>query len=263
MPPGKYWRMNPPLWCNHQFPKRSHHYLVLDSGLASRFSNIWHKLSKAPSVLSTWIVKEPMTFRYTPCFLVWSLAACQRPPTPSESQMEQSINASPATDTPVAREVPTTNSSKNADTADAKLEAAPRQTADGKLSFESTDQGVRVTGKLHAAPGPHGFHVHEIGDCSDIPGNSMGEHFSPDGHAHALPAEADHRHLGDLGNVVMDASGTAQVDLVIAGANLKDGDPHSIVGKAVVVHAKEDTGKTSQPAGDSGDPIACGVIKSS
>ena len=204
-----------------------------------------------------------MTFRYTSCFLALCLAACERPPTASNDQIEQAITVPPPTDTPAAREVPTASSPSNEASAAAKMEAAPGQTVDGKLSFESTAQGVRVTGKLHAAPGPHGFHVHEIGDCSDIPGKSMGEHFSPDGHAHALPAEADHRHLGDLGNVVMDANGTAQVDLVIVGANLKEGDPHSISGKAVVVHAREDTGKTSQPAGDSGDPIACGIIKSS
>lgn len=203
--------------------------------------------------------------RYLCCLTALYLVACDRPSTPGETQQNDkpTMNTPAATDTPVARELPEAERPQTVGSAEAKMGAAPGQTVKGALSFEQNAQGVRVTGQLNANPGPHGFHVHEKGNCSDIPGKSMGDHFAPDGHAHALPAEGSDRHLGDLGNIVMDANSTAHVDFVIVGANLKQGDAHSLLGKSVVLHAGEDSGKAHQPAGDSGVPIACGVIEAS
>ena len=205
-----------------------------------------------------------MITRYL-CLTTLYLVACDRPPAPAETQHNDqlTINTPQATDTPEAREIPQVEPPKAVDSAEAKIAAAPGQTVKGALTFEQNAEGVHVTGQLSANPGPHGFHVHEKGNCSDIPGKSMGSHFAPDGHDHALPAEGSDRHLGDLGNVVMDANSTAQVDFVIVGANLKQGDAHSLLGKAVVLHAGADSGKAHQPAGDSGVPIACGVIEAS
>jgi Cu-Zn family superoxide dismutase len=71
---------------------------------------------------------------------------------------------------------------------------------------------------------------------------------------------AEVRHLGDLPNVQADASGMASISTTIAGATLHDGGAHDLIGKALIVHAKRDDYAT-QPSGDSGDRIACGVIR--
>ena len=68
------------------------------------------------------------------------------------------------------------------------------------------------------------------------------------------------RHLGDIPNVEANAEGNATVSATIGGATLRDGGPNDLVGKAVIVHAKRDD-YTTQPSGDSGDRIACGVVK--
>ena len=115
-------------------------------------------------------------------------------------------------------------------------------------------KSVEIT---HAPPGTKGIHIHQTADCSDIPNKSMGEHFSPEGRQHGLPTAPEH-HLGDLGNIEIDADGTGVLEMTIARANLKPGDPLSFVGKAIVVHAKEDVG--TPPSGDSGTPIACAPI---
>jgi superoxide dismutase, Cu-Zn family len=108
-----------------------------------------------------------------------------------------------------------------------------------------------------AQPGRRGVHVHERGDCSDIPGKSMGSHFAPQGHEHALPGTPQ-RHLGDLGNIEVTGDGNGILQIKIDNATLDDG-PNSFVGKALVIHEKEDVG--TGPSGDSGSPIACAIIK--
>jgi Cu-Zn family superoxide dismutase len=109
-----------------------------------------------------------------------------------------------------------------------------------------------------------GVHIHEKGDCSDIAGKSMGSHFAPEGDKHALPSEEaeDVRHLGDLGNLEVGQDGKGRLEATIAGATLKSGDRMSFLGKALVVHSGQDSGKARQPAGASGTPMGCGVIES-
>jgi superoxide dismutase, Cu-Zn family len=99
--------------------------------------------------------------------------------------------------------------------------------------------------------GPHGFHVHEGTDCM-APGDHLNPQNSPHGPANAA---AGARHIGDLGNVTADASG--MVDETVMDSLLGDAD---IVGKVVVVHSGQDD-LTTQPDGESGDPVACGVIE--
>jgi Cu-Zn family superoxide dismutase len=110
------------------------------------------------------------------------------------------------------------------------------------------------------APGSHGFHIHEKGDCSAPDGTSAGGHFNPLGKPHAHPTVAD-RHAGDLPMLEADASGnatlTATIDLVTIGSGATD-----IVGRGVIVHKDPDDWKT-QPTGNSGARVACGVIKRS
>jgi Cu-Zn family superoxide dismutase len=105
-------------------------------------------------------------------------------------------------------------------------------------------------------PGKHGFHIHEFGDCSSSDGNSAGGHFNPTHKQHGAPDASD-RHAGDLGNIEADASGKAHLEWSDKVMKLSGAD--SIVGHAVIVHEKVDDLKT-QPTGNAGGRLACGVI---
>jgi Cu-Zn family superoxide dismutase len=128
----------------------------------------------------------------------------------------------------------------------------------GTVTFTEVADGVQVHAEITGlTPGNHGFHIHEFGDCTATDGSSAGAHFNPTNQPHAGP-DADARHVGDMGNIEADASGTAKLDYLDHSISLAD-DDRSIIGRSVVVHAKADDLK-SQPAGDSGARIACGVI---
>ena len=107
-------------------------------------------------------------------------------------------------------------------------------------------------------PGPHGFHVHEKGDCSAADFSSAGGHFNPDSQPHGNPATGAH-HAGDMPLLVADASGKATARAELRSMTV-GGGASDVVGKSVVVHADVDDFR-SQPAGNSGARIACGVIK--
>lgn len=127
----------------------------------------------------------------------------------------------------------------------------------GTVTFEQTDHGVRVMADVHGlTPGKHGFHVHQKGDLSAANLTSTGGHYNPTGHDHAGPQSAM-RHVGDLGNLEADASGHATADFV--DSHLALAGEHSIIGRAVIIHAGEDD-LTSQPTGAAGARVAGGVI---
>lgn len=120
--------------------------------------------------------------------------------------------------------------------------------ATGGLTLDITLAGL--------TPGSHGFHIHENGDCSAEDGTSAGGHYNPTDVDHGAPTDEVH-HVGDMGNIVADENGSVDTkmvmnDLVLSGEN-------SIIGKAVIVHGGEDD-LTSQPSGDAGPRVACGVI---
>ena len=128
----------------------------------------------------------------------------------------------------------------------------------GTVTFTPAADGVQVHAEISGlTPGKHGFHVHEFGDCSAADASSAGAHFNPTNQPHAGP-DATARHEGDMGNVEADASGNAKLDYVDHQISLTN-DAKSAIGRSVVVHAKPDDLKT-QPSGDSGARIACGVI---
>ena len=102
----------------------------------------------------------------------------------------------------------------------------------------------------------HGFHVHEKGDCSSGDGVSAGGHLNPDGKPHGAPGAA--HHAGDLPSLQADAAGRAQVRVLVEGTVLGSG-PADFAGKGLIVHASPDD-YTTQPTGNSGARIACGVI---
>jgi Cu-Zn family superoxide dismutase len=146
--------------------------------------------------------------------------------------------------------------------AEAELTAAPGAGIEGKATFIEEPGGVRVVLEVeNAPPGKKGVHVHERGDCSDIEAQSMGPHFAPKLEQHALPAEGEEHHMGDLGNIVVSADGTGRLEIKATDATLGADSGTSFLGRALVVHAGEDAGSVSQPAGDSGKPMACGVIQ--
>jgi Cu-Zn family superoxide dismutase len=145
-------------------------------------------------------------------------------------------------------------------TAHAMLTGASGTTVNGDLKLARTTDGVLVNGDIYGLypSSKHGFHVHEKGDCSATDASSAGGIFNPDGKTHGNPGSGEHQ-LGDLPNLVSDAKGMAEASTTIVGATLGDGGPHDIMGKAIVVDGKPDDYKT-QPAGNSGERIACGVI---
>lgn len=120
------------------------------------------------------------------------------------------------------------------------------------------DAGVKVEGELVGlTPGAHGMHVHEVGSCDSPDGLSAGGHFNPTSAPHGK-IDAPDSHVGDFGNITADAHGKAQISLIKGAARLSG--PATIVGRSIIVHQDADDLK-SQPAGQSGVRVGCGVIR--
>ena len=147
--------------------------------------------------------------------------------------------------------------------ADASVTLAPTagNSVAGNLKLTFAGDEVRVQGQLAGLqPGStHGFHFHEKGDCSAPDGSSAGGHFNPHGMAHGNPSAMPH-HAGDIPNQIADAQGVAKVDVVVHGVSLGTGASDDVVGRSIIVHKDRDD-YTSQPAGNSGARVACGVIQ--
>lgn len=139
----------------------------------------------------------------------------------------------------------------------AKLDSKSGSKVTGTVTFAKMGDEVQVVADVQGlTPGKHGFHIHEKGDCSAPDASSAGGHFNPMHQHHGGPTSAEH-HVGDLGNIEADASGKAHLDWK-GKMNLTG--TASVVGKSVVVHDKEDDLKTD-PAGNAGPRVACGVIE--
>ena len=132
----------------------------------------------------------------------------------------------------------------------------------GTADFTAVDGGVRVTLKVKGlSPGPHGFHVHELGSCVAPEFKSAGGHFNPDEKKHGA-ANPGGAHVGDLDNVTVDVKGDGTGEFLVLRASL-DSTPGGLLkkdGTSLVLHADADDLK-SDPAGNSGARIACGVIR--
>lgn len=145
-----------------------------------------------------------------------------------------------------------------AQNATATLQPTQGNTVKGTINLMTMGDGVHFTGTVTGLkPGKHGFHVHENGDCSAPDASSAGGHFNPGNKPHGAPDSPEH-HAGDLGNIEADASGTAHVNIHVNGITLGSG-ANSVLGKAIIVHANPDD--FSQPTGNAGGRLACGVIK--
>ncbi|MHC1654684.1 superoxide dismutase family protein [Stenotrophomonas maltophilia] len=155
----------------------------------------------------------------------------------------------PAVTTPVAQ------------LAEANLAPASASIVSGRLVLKTESGGVHLTGLVGGLQPMQqaGFHIHERGDCSAVDASSAGNHFNPGGAAHGRAGTGQH-HLGDIDNLRADAQGRANVDIHLKGVTLGGGAATDIAGRALVVHANADDYR-SQPAGNAGVRIACGVIR--
>jgi Cu-Zn family superoxide dismutase len=144
--------------------------------------------------------------------------------------------------------------------AKANMAPASASLVSGRLLIDAIDGGVRIHGELGGLGrnGVHAIHVHERGDCSAADASTAGAHFNPDGVAHGRAGTPPH-HLGDMDNLHANAQGVAKVDLHLHGVTLGSGAANDILGRAIIVHANPDD-YTSQPTGNAGARVACGVI---
>ena len=144
--------------------------------------------------------------------------------------------------------------------ATAQLQPTKGSSASGTATFTQQAGKVVVEVKVSGlTPGAeHGFHIHEKGDCSSGDGMSTGGHFNPLGKPHAHFTTTD-RHAGDMPALKADASGNASVAVELDVITVTDG-PTSVVGRGLIVHALPDDYKT-QPTGNAGARVACGVIQ--
>jgi superoxide dismutase, Cu-Zn family len=169
--------------------------------------------------------------------------------------------AAPGT-TPAPEATPApADTSTPASGASVQLASTQGHSASGTLNLIAEGETVRITGTLQGLSpnGEFGFHIHEKGDCSAPDASSAGGHFNPANAPHGNPQGEAH-HAGDMLNARSDATGIAQVDAVATGVSLTGGLPNDVHGKAIVVHEKADDYAT-QPSGNSGARIACGVIQ--
>lgn len=129
-------------------------------------------------------------------------------------------------------------------------------------TLAETNAGVLITLEASALPpGVHAFHIHESGACEPPDFTSAGGHFNPGDTSHGFEAEGG-PHAGDMPNIHVPESGMLTVEVLNPNVTLEPGPPESLFdddGSALVIHAGADD-YTSQPAGDAGTRIACGVI---
>lgn len=134
----------------------------------------------------------------------------------------------------------------------------------GVVELTESSEGVRIHVKLENVPeGEHGFHIHEVGKCEKPTFESAGAHFNPKGKEHGFDNPKGF-HAGDLPNISPDENGSVDIEFVAKNITLEKGKENSLFdenGSSVILHEAPDDYKTD-PSGNSGSRIACGVVES-
>lgn len=129
----------------------------------------------------------------------------------------------------------------------------------GYLEFRRVASGLHITGTITGlTPGQHGMHIHEKGACDAPSFETSGGHFNPGSMKHGGP-DSDNRHAGDFGNLTADSFGNATIDYIDKETTLSG--EYGIIGRSIIIHANPDD-MVTDPSGNSGSRIACGVIMS-
>ncbi len=137
---------------------------------------------------------------------------------------------------------------------------APDSKITGVVTLTEKKGGLTVVAKVdNVPPGSHGFHIHAIGNCGDM-GRAAGGHFNPDKSPHGLyPMDGPMKAMaGDMGNIVAGIDGTGNFSVFMPGLTLNTGK-YAVNGLSIILHEKKDD--FSQPAGNAGGRIACGIIE--
>lgn len=191
------------------------------------------------------------TFALTLSLLVLALAGCSckddRKPKGDKTDQKKSEVAD-------AGVIP---AQANIQKAVANIQSLKDSNVKGKAVFTKVPEGIQVVVDIDGlTPGEHGFHVHECGICEGD-GTSACAHFNPTKSKHGGP-DSPERHVGDLGNILADENGHGHYERVDKLISLHG--ENSILGRSVIVHADHDD-FTSQPSGNSGARIGCGIIE--
>ncbi len=199
-------------------------------------------------------MKQPRSLIALSVFLMLAAFGCA----PGNEEMNEEVE--PMDDTAYEEvEEPMETTDMGTEEATATLMTADG-TEVGTVTFTANGMGgVNVSADLHDVEGDgmHGFHIHEGTECSAPTFESAGGHFNPENVDHACPPTTP-RHAGDFGNVeISGGSGTLDQDSDLI--TLETG-PTSIIGHAVILHTGEDD-CTTQPTGDAGDRLACGIVE--
>ena len=137
---------------------------------------------------------------------------------------------------------------------------APDSKITGIVTLTEEKGGLTIVARVtHAPLGAHGFHIHAIGSCADL-GKAAGGHFNPDKSPHGLyPMDGPMKAMaGDMGNLNVVADGTGDFSVFMPGLTLNDGK-YAVNGLSIILHEKKDD--FSQPSGNAGGRIACGIIE--
>jgi Cu-Zn family superoxide dismutase len=149
----------------------------------------------------------------------------------------------------------------DAATANAKLADASGKNV-GTVELRQTPNGVIVHAEFAGLPaGTHAFHVHAVGKCEPPTFDSAGGHFNPENHQHGFAVDGGW-HSGDLPNITVPADGKVTVDVLATELSVSDGEKKMVDadGAALIVHEGVDD-YTTQPTGNAGKRLACGVVQ--
>jgi len=137
---------------------------------------------------------------------------------------------------------------------------SPDSKISGQVTLTEEKGGLTVVAKVsNVPPGPHGFHIHAVGKCGDL-GMAAGGHFNPDKSPHGLyPKDGPMKAMaGDMGNIDVGADGNGAFSVFMPGLTL-NGGKYAVNGLSIIMHVNKDD--FSQPSGNAGARIACGIIE--